>query len=210
MTNKRYDLTGLTFDRLTVVKLHGKSAARNLIWECKCKCGNTCNITGKSLRSKGKKSCGCINRELLIVRNKNNATHGMSGTKAYNTWARMKQRCEDINYHGYKDYGGRGISVYDKWSKDFTEFYKYMGDPPSKKYSIDRIDNDSNYEPGNVKWSTSTEQCNNRRGNVFITNNGKTMTIGEWTKEKSLNYNTLYARLQKKNWNIERSLNDKV
>jgi hypothetical protein len=123
------------------------------------------------------KSCGCLNAELASERGsipgaleearKNHPIkHDQAGngeTKAYRAWASMKTRCYNPRTHYYHHYGGRGIRMCDEWVDDFAAFYNYLGDPPSLRHSVDRIDNDGNYEPGNVRWATSAEQRHNQR-----------------------------------------------
>ncbi|MCW2763637.1 MAG: hypothetical protein JWR85_3838 [Marmoricola sp.] len=133
-------------------------------------------------------------------------THGKFGSKIYRTWGGIKFRCENVNSKGYARYGGRGIKVYEPWSKSFEEFYEYMGDPPTELHSIDRIDNNGNYEPGNVRWATSKTQGNNRSSTVIVEFDNKKMSISEWARHRNIKIGTLHARLQLYKWDIARAL----
>ena len=157
------DLAGQRFGRLLVIEQDGKDSHRNIRWKCKCDCGNIKVILSGHLVSGRTKSCGCFMNEARII---NNTTHGMSETPLYNVWRGMRSRCYLNTSRSYQDYGGRGIKVCEEWKDDFQAFYDYVSQLPhfgETGYSLDRINNDGNYEPGNVKWSTRKEQANNRR-----------------------------------------------
>ena len=157
------DLAGQRFGRLLVIEQDGRDNHRNIRWKCKCDCGNFKSITSGHLVSGRTKSCGCYMEE---SRNTRGITHGMSETPLYNIWRGMRSRCYLNTSGSYQDYGGRGIAVCEEWKDDFQAFYDYVSQLPhfgEKGYSLDRINNDGNYEPGNVKWSTRKEQANNRR-----------------------------------------------
>ena len=113
----------------------------------------------------------------------------------YGIWTNMIYRCHNPNCDAYERYGGRGIEVCPRWRESFENFLSDMGFRPSPDYSLDRIDNDGDYEPGNVQWASSKEQMCNRRGNVKLTYQGKTQALSEWAEEKNLGENTLRARL---------------
>lgn len=157
------NLVGERFGKLVVIEQDGRSKYRNVIWKCQCDCGNVKSILSGHLLSGSTKSCGCYMEESKVIRG---TRHGMSETALYNVWRGMRSRCYLKTCKSYKDYGARGIEVYLEWKEDFQAFYNYVSNLPhfgEAGYSLDRIDNDGNYEPGNVKWSTSKEQANNRR-----------------------------------------------
>lgn len=144
------------------------------------------------------KSCGCLQP----------APHGHASngvvSPEYVVWACMKRRCLDDRLPAFRNYGGRGIQVCERWA-DFRNFYADMGPKPSPRHSIDRIDNDGNYEPGNCRWATRGEQCNNRRGNRRITVGDRTMTIAQWSRATGLPPGTLVRRLDL-GWSHERAV----
>lgn len=132
--------------------------------------------------------------------------HGMTNTREFEAWCEMTARCTRTTHRFYDYYGGRGIKVCDRWKESFSAFYKDMGAKPVGT-SLDRIDNDGNYEPGNVEWRTAKQQNNNTRRNRFITYKGKTMTISEWADHRGIKYITLYQRITK-NWPLSKALED--
>lgn len=132
-------------------------------------------------------------------------THNKTYSAEYQAWRNMLNRCHNPADPGYPRYGGRGIIVCDEWRNDFSAFYRYVGDRPSDAHSIDRIDNDKGYEPGNVKWSTKQEQQRNFRKNTLVTFNGKTMCISAWADHVGINRKTLSERLRK-GWTIAEAM----
>lgn len=130
--------------------------------------------------------------------------HGMTNTKEYGVWCEMVARCTKPTHAWYSHYGGRGIKVCDSWRKSFSAFYEDMGSKPDGT-SLDRIDNDGNYEPGNVEWRTAKQQNNNTSRNRFVTYKGKTMTISEWADYTGIKYVTLYRRIAQ-NWPLSKAL----
>lgn len=160
---KRRDLTGKKYGFLTVIKyFEGRK------WECLCDCGNIKNICSKNFIDGSTKSCGC----------KIYKTHGMTGTVEYRSWAHAIGRCEDKNDKAYKNYGGRGIKVCERWRNSFENFFLDMGKRPSG-YSIERIDVNGNYEPLNCKWATTLEQSRNKRNTKKYDYKGEQLTLME-------------------------------
>jgi len=159
---KSRDLTGKTFGRLTAILISSRIKKR-VKWLCRCSCGNEVEVRGSSLTDGNTASCGCLIRESMSRVGKSNRTHGMSRTPEYRAWARMIHRCyepADIKYHLY---GGRGITVCERWRYSFENFLSDMGSKPSHDLSLDRRESDGNYEPSNCRWATDSEQNKNRR-----------------------------------------------
>jgi hypothetical protein len=168
--NQVIDLVGQHFGELKVLRRAGSSKTCGFaVWECECSCGNTTTVTSANLRQGITKSCGHLRVE---VTKKLKTKHGhrsrekgqRRSTPEYDAWCDMKKRCYNPNYDGFENYGGRGIRVrYVKWRKSFPVFFADIGHRPSYKHSLDRIDNDGHYEPGNVRWATAKQQARNRR-----------------------------------------------
>jgi hypothetical protein len=162
----RIDITGLRFGRLTVVGFdHLRGKGKRAIWLCKCDCGKDRLVQGNHLRGGLSKSCGCLAKETTskIKRKHGHTVSGGNKTPEYKAWIAIKTRCYKVDGVDYKNYGARGIIVCDRWLNSFENFIEDMGLKPSEKHSVDRINNDGNYEPANCKWSTHSEQMKNRR-----------------------------------------------
>jgi len=156
--HERRDLTSQRFGRWTVL---GSSASRRERWDCRCDCGTTRSVRGSTLVAGESRSCGCLQREIAAALTKE--THGQSRTALYGTWNMMIQRCTNPHVERYPLYGGRGIKVCERWRNDFAAFAADMGPKPSPQHSIDRTNNDGDYEPGNCRWATRSEQQRNTR-----------------------------------------------
>lgn len=193
---KRIELkSGDRYGRLVVVKeaasivVSGETIRRV---ECVCDCGVVKEYRFQAIRSGNTRSCGCLVKDLPGCGGINK-THGMSYSSEYKIWSGMKRRCSD---ESFKHYFGRGIKVCDRWSS-FEAFYEDMGPRPSSKHSIDRINNDGDYEPSNCRWATSKEQSRNKRVNHLIRHNGEVRCVADWADLYGVNQAILYHRLVK-------------
>ena len=161
-------------------------------WVCKCDCGNIRSVYLTHLRGGKTVSCGCHSAEACGNRMR---THGMSSTATYRVWRGLLSRCRNPSVKGYKDYGGRGIKVCDRWLS-FESFLQDMGKRPAGK-SIDRIDPNGDYEPNNCRWATADEQQSNKRSNVFVEIDGVVRTQSQWQRILGVPYSTLSLRISK-------------
>ena len=191
------DETGNRYGELTVIE-PVPDGSRRMKWRCRCDCGNVVVVLGIQLRSGNNKSCGCRK----FGRGHGEA-YGKDRTAEYQCWQDMFQRCYNPRSTGFHNYGGRGITVCDRW-RSYEHFLADMGRRPSGKHSIDRRDNDGNYEPGNCRWAVKVEQDNNRRTNRLITFKGKRQSLTQWARELGIHPNTLQNRLAS-GWTPERA-----
>jgi hypothetical protein len=196
------------FGRLIVIQRMNSDKHRNSRWLCQCKCENEIIVRTHSLASGKTKSCGCLAREKTIQRL---TKHGHSqNDKTYKSWQYMKARCTNPDYQYYQNYGGRGITVCDRWKNSFLNFLADMGNRPTDKHTIERINRNGNYCPENCCWATRKEQARNTRRNRLITHNGKTQCIAEWSEEIGILWRTLHSRIYNYGWSIERALTTPV
>lgn len=209
-THKRFkDLTGNKFNRLTVTGLAGKrpniEGTHYYLWNCICECGRPAIATTNRLKSGQSKSCGCLDSEVSSLRMiKFNTTHGMCRSPGYSTWARMIARCYNQKHPAFENYGARGISVCDRW-KMVENFLLDMWPRPSSKHSLDRINNNGNYEPSNCRWATDKEQQRNKRNNCLLTFNGETLCCATWAERLNIRPGVIVNRLRS-GWSEERAL----
>jgi hypothetical protein len=155
------DMTGERFGRLRVIgRSPENNAQRRALWECVCDCGNTTVLPRKDLTTGNTRSCGCFARDWTVEKH---TVHGRSRTPEYHAWKNMRQRCLNPNHPNYHHYGGRGVTICDQWLDSFAAFLADVGERPAPGLSLDRIDNDGNYEPGNVRWATQSQQIRNQR-----------------------------------------------
>lgn len=158
---KFIDRTGQVFGRLTVTQLHSK-VPHPTRWKCICVCGKEVIVIGADLQKGLTQSCGCLRREKAASMF---TKHGKARGSTYKAWLNMVQRCQNEKHPRYSNWGGRGISVCERW-QIFENFLEDMGEKPSPELTIERIDNDGNYEPGNCKWATMAEQNWNKRNTI--------------------------------------------
>lgn len=194
----RNNLVGRKFGRLSVIeKVKGKtlkSGYEQQTYKCVCDCGNETVVPYSALMTGNTTSCGCYAKELLGKRHR---THGKSHTKLYDVWKEMRYRCSKPSDKSYQYYGQKGIKVCAEWDNDYQEFYDWAISSGYKKgLEIDRIDPNGDYCPENCRWITRREQMNNTTANRFITINGITHTLSEWSQLFSVNYDTVWDRLK--------------
>lgn len=164
------DITGQRFGKLVALAPSDKrDASRQRLWLCRCDCGEEAIAAGAGLRYGKRVSCGCVNF-------RHGATVGHAKSPEYQTWANMRTRCGSPLNRAFRDYGGRGITVAPEWN-DFVVFLRDVGPRPSPEHTLERIDNDGNYEPGNCRWATRGEQARNQRSNRWVLLRGRRMIL---------------------------------
>ena len=197
---KFIDLTGRVFERLEVI---GKACRKNRqwYWKCKCSCGKVITTNGNGLRQGKTLSCGCYARDKNRLRL---TKHGLYKHPLHIVWGNMISRCYYPKNIGYRNYGGRGITVCDEWRNDFYSFHLWATSNGYKKsLTIDRIDNNKGYNPDNCRWVNQKEQCNNKNSNHTLTYSGITKTISQWSDELNIKVVTIQDRIHR-GWSDER------
>lgn len=185
---KPHDLTGKRFGRWTVLERDGKIGT-NIAWKCRCDCGTVRTVRATVLVKGRSLSCGC-------KRIDDRTTHNGTGTRLFNVWRNIKERCLNENYFNYPNYGGRGIKICDEWNDSFESFRGWAVENGYKEgLTIDRIDVNGNYEPSNCRWATTKVQARNRRTNHIIECKGEKHCVTEWAEKLGVKRNTLFWRL---------------
>ena len=193
------DLTGFRFGSLTVLRLGKKERPTSgAWWLCACDCGTQKNIPATDMVQGKISSCGCEHAKRIGLAQ---VTHGMSKGRTYKIWMAMRNRCNRL----HQDYSARGIT-YDKRWDVFENFLADMGERPSSKHTLDRINGSKGYEPGNCRWATPQQQQLNLKNNVRLEFEGKSLTAGEWSRIVGLGAKTISARYQKLGWTAEEAL----
>lgn len=207
MGRKLIDLTGQKFNRLLVVAYVGRRG-HSSHWTCTCDCGNKTVVSRSALVSGTVVSCGCYRSDRakkLTYKHGERGGENRSRTPVeYKTWDGMKQRCYNPNTKDWPWYGGRGIAVCEEWRNDFSAFLAHVGRRPADKHTIDRIDGDKGYAPGNVRWATWEEQARNRSNNRQVFVDGRYVPVAVAAELRGVPYAIVKSRLQK-GWSIERA-----
>ena len=186
------DKVGQKFGKLTVVRLSHTGNRGVAFWECSCECGGRKVVLSSAL-GRDVFSCGCIRKGMNGF---NLKTHGATGTTTHRIWKSIVSRCTIPSATGFQNYGGRGITICDRWL-DFTNFLEDMGERPSEKHSVDRIDYNAGYSPENCRWATSTEQNRNTRANRKVTVDGVTRCVSEWAEIVGVHESLIRQRMDR-------------
>lgn len=198
---KLLDLTGERFGRLVVLSMSEVKKSGKVHWNCVCDCGKLAVCVSGNLRNGGSTSCGCFRIERIT---EERFIHGRnSKDPTYGTWMAMKMRCTNTSSDHYQYYGARGIKVCERWS-NFMLFLEDMGERPDGM-TIDRINSDGDYEPGNCKWSTDIEQANNKRNSRVLEMDGISMTVSEWGRKLDVPSKVIFRRIYK-GWDAKEAL----
>lgn len=194
---KTLDLSGKEFGRLKVIERSHLGKHGEIYWLCICRCGSYKKVRAYNLTSGLTKSCGCYHKEKVTI-------HNMTNSKTFNSWSSMKNRCNNPNSPDYFKYGERGIKICDKWLNNFNNFLSDMGERP-KGTTLDREDNEGDYEPENCRWATTEQQLSNRRNTVRIDYRGSSKTIRELSDISGMKQKIIRDRLYA-GWPVEKAL----
>lgn len=200
------DLTNIKFGRLQAIKKSVKQSGYRALWDCKCDCGRDFVANRSALTSGNTKSCGCLKIDQLTQRN---TKHGKARSSEYNLWTRIKRVCTRPQSNRYVYYGARDIKMCERWHQSFQDFLSDIGQRPTPRHSLDRINNNGDYEPKNVRWATCQEQMLNTRSNRHIIYKEQKLTISQASATFGINYFTLYTRLQH-GWPVEKAISTPV
>lgn len=219
MADLTIDLTGKRFGRLTVLckaPRRPEEKSPRVRWECLCDCGNRTIVRSDHLRRGITKSCGCLQPEVASAYMKIHCPkprYGESRDRIHNIWYLMNYRCNTEKCEAYKHYGGRGIKVCEEWANGDEGYFKFkewaLNNGYADDLTIDRINNNGDYEPSNCRWVNETVQANNKRGTKFVEYNGSQYTIGDLSMMSGIQYKTLWGRLDS-GWDVERAISQPV
>lgn len=198
---RRIDRTGKQYGKWNVIELShikkDKVGISKAYWFCECECGTIGVVYGCNLGSGQSTSCGC-----------SRGKHYKADSAEYRSWKAMKSRVYNPNHNSYHNYGGRGITICDRWIDSFENFFADMGQKPSLRHSLDRIDNNGNYEPSNCRWADVDTQCNNKSTNRSLSYNGITMNLSQWARKIGITEQAFSKRLRK--WEYNRCFQDRT
>ena len=206
-----------TVGRLTVMSFAGRGHHNSFLWLCICECGNKTTVAGHLLRRGQVKSCGCLKADtgratlekFRASGGHSNLQHGDARagaeTPEWRTWHSIKRRCNKKFAKQYPDYAGRGIKMCKRWESSYEKFLADVGRRPGPEYSLDRINNDGDYKPNNVRWATRKEQARNRRNSFYITLGKSRLTLSEWSERTGLQNTTIRQRLLR-GWSVKKAL----
>ena len=172
---------------------------------CRCSCGTERRVPISGLRSGRSRSCGCLRREVSAELCRQGATHGMSGTAEHNIWKGIHDRCRRPSNKSFRNYGGRGIRVCERWGS-FENFLADMGARPSAKHSVDRIDHEGDYEPRNCRWATPKQQARNSRRNRMLRIDGVERLLCEWSEVSGVPSALIWVRIDRLGWEEKRAV----
>ena len=196
---------GQKVNRLTALEDTGKRTLKGCyeIWKFRCDCGQSCEAVASLVLRQLKKSCGCMQHE------PHHFSHLKKFTRVYSIWSGLKQRCLNSKHIAFSRYGGRGITLCKRWLK-FENFFKDMGDPPGKEYTLDRLNNNQGYTKSNCRWATKKEQNRNARTNINYTLDGYTKCLSAWAEDYSKPYLIVWERVRKSGWPLRRALTEAI
>lgn len=197
------DITGKTFDRWLAVREIERDRRGNRMYLCQCECGVERAVKASELIHGRSKCCRCVGVQ-------RRTKHNMCKSPEFRIWSHMLERCSSPKSSSYERYGGRGISVCEKWKGSFNSFYQDVGPRPSSDHSIERIDNNGNYEPGNCRWATRIEQARNKRNNRIITAFGQSLCIAEWAEKTGIGVGTISQRIRRGSMTPEQVVSESV
>jgi hypothetical protein len=202
------DISGQRFGHLVAVRFAYVNEKKKTMWHCRCECGKELIVGATNLKTGNSKSCGCIKSQVISV---SRTTHGKSGTAGYQTFFSMINRCTNPTESAYKNYGGRGITVCDRWLEPggYERFVEDMG-PRPPGMTIERVDNEKGYSPDNCVWADLETQGNNRRNNVRVTWEGREMTLTQACALVGKSFPTVWHRLSVAKWPLERALTQPI
>lgn len=195
--NKKY--LNQTYARWTIRSFSHKNNLGVHYYNCQCSCGTVRKVRLSALRNGASQSCGCLNKEKVTTK------LGLSRTLVYRSWRNSIQRCHNSEHKAYLHYGGRGIYVCERWLNSFENFYHDMGDPPTDKHTLDRIDNDGPYSPENCRWATRHQQARNKRTSKYITYRDHEYELNDLCEKLGLNSDTVKMRIYR-GWSVEKAI----